>query len=55
MTLHHLPGDLKRKGVAEVRRVLKPGGRFMAVDFAATSHSPFAPERTPAAVRADID
>jgi ubiquinone/menaquinone biosynthesis C-methylase UbiE len=40
LMLHHLPGDLKRKGLAQVRRVLKPGGRFMVVDFAATSHSP---------------
>ncbi len=31
--LHHLPDDLKRKGFAEVRRVLKPGGRFLAVDM----------------------
>jgi demethylmenaquinone methyltransferase/2-methoxy-6-polyprenyl-1,4-benzoquinol methylase/phosphoethanolamine N-methyltransferase len=39
LMLHHLPGDLKRKGLVEVRRVLKPGGRFMALDFAAHSHS----------------
>ena len=40
LMLHHLPGDLKRKGLAQIRRVLKPGGRFIVVDFAATSHSP---------------
>jgi ubiquinone/menaquinone biosynthesis C-methylase UbiE len=38
--LHHLPDDLKAKGFLEIRRVLKPGGRFMAMDFAAQSHSP---------------
>jgi ubiquinone/menaquinone biosynthesis C-methylase UbiE len=40
LMLHHLPDDLKRKGFAEIRRVLKPGGRFLAMDFAAQSHSP---------------
>jgi ubiquinone/menaquinone biosynthesis C-methylase UbiE len=39
LMLHHLPDDLKRRGIAEIRRVLKPGGRFVAMDFAAESHS----------------
>ena len=40
LMLHHLPDELKAKGLLEIRRVLKPGGRFMAMDFAALSHSP---------------
>jgi len=40
LMLHHLPDDLKRKGFAEIRRVLKPGGRFLAMDFAAQGHGP---------------
>jgi demethylmenaquinone methyltransferase/2-methoxy-6-polyprenyl-1,4-benzoquinol methylase/phosphoethanolamine N-methyltransferase len=34
LMLHHLPADVKRAGFAEVHRVLKPGGRFLAVDLA---------------------
>jgi demethylmenaquinone methyltransferase/2-methoxy-6-polyprenyl-1,4-benzoquinol methylase/phosphoethanolamine N-methyltransferase len=33
LMLHHLPKDLKRQGIAEISRVLKPGGRFVAVDI----------------------
>ncbi|HLF03966.1 MAG TPA: methyltransferase domain-containing protein [Dehalococcoidia bacterium] len=40
LMLHHLPDDLKAKGFLEIRRVLKSGGRFMAMDFAMYSHSP---------------
>jgi demethylmenaquinone methyltransferase/2-methoxy-6-polyprenyl-1,4-benzoquinol methylase/phosphoethanolamine N-methyltransferase len=39
LMLHHLPEDVKRRGLAHVRRVLRPGGRFVAVDFAAQGHS----------------
>ena len=37
LMLHHLPADVKRAGFAEVNRVLKPGGRFLAVDLAESS------------------
>jgi ubiquinone/menaquinone biosynthesis C-methylase UbiE len=36
LMLHHLPDEVKRRGLAEILRVLKPGGRLMAVDFGAT-------------------
>lgn len=33
LMMHHLPPDVKRQGVAEVRRVLKPGGHLFVIDF----------------------
>ena len=31
--MHHLPKHLKRKGLSEIARVLKPGGRLVIADF----------------------
>jgi ubiquinone/menaquinone biosynthesis C-methylase UbiE len=33
MMLHHLPSNARQQCVCEIRRVLKPGGRVLAVDF----------------------
>ena len=33
LVIHHLPDDLKRRGIAEIFRVLKLGGRIFLADF----------------------
>jgi ubiquinone/menaquinone biosynthesis C-methylase UbiE len=35
LMLHHLPGPVRLECVREARRVLKPGGRMLTVDFSA--------------------
>ncbi len=33
LAIHHLPDNLKRRGFAEILRVLKPGGHLLIADF----------------------
>jgi len=33
LMMHHVPASLKRQGLAEIARVLKPGGRLVIADF----------------------
>jgi ubiquinone/menaquinone biosynthesis C-methylase UbiE len=44
LMMHHLPDDLKRQGLDEIARALKPAGRLVIVDF----KRPAAPHGRPA-------
>lgn len=39
LVLHHLPRPGRQQFALEIRRVLKPGGRVLAIDFGESGHS----------------
>lgn len=43
--MHHLSDTLKRQGLAEIARVLKPGGRLVIADFRRPEERPAQPVR----------
>lgn len=45
LMMHHLPDELKRRGLAEVARVLTPGGRLVVIDVKRHAFAPGKPPR----------
>jgi ubiquinone/menaquinone biosynthesis C-methylase UbiE len=43
--IHHLPDQVAYKGLAELHRVLKPGGRLLLIDFVRTEQDTAKPEK----------
>ena len=39
LMMHHLPDDLKKDGLQEVQRVLKPGGTLLVIDLDLSTYS----------------
>ena len=39
LAFHHMPDDVKRRALEEMKRVLKPGGRIVIADFGPTKSS----------------
>lgn len=40
LMMHQLPGELRLRALAEIKRVLRPGGRVLLVDFQHTAQLP---------------